>query len=251
MIRIVVVCEAQSDFEIATALADRCLMEAIDWLESEWRDSTRNWLGESSSTPFYEWKSLKKLVKQLKLDVDLPFQSDRVSQDAFAARRALLIIDHLQEHFDAVLLIRDSDGVTERTNGLKQGCDAVQLKQPAVIGVAHTKRECWVLSGFDPYNDLEKRLLNEEREYLGFDPVEKPQELTAKHDPQNDKRSAKRVLNKLTQSNYAREEICWMETSLNKLRNRVENNGLSAFLNEVQVLLMPLMIRPDARGGRA
>ena len=247
MIRIVVVCEAQSDFEIATELADRCLMEAIDWLESEWLDSTRNWLGESSSTPFYAWKSLKKLVKQLKLDVDLPFQSDRVSQDAFAARRALLIIDHLQEHFDAVLLIRDSDGVTERTNGLKQGCDAVQLKQPAVIGVAHTKRECWVLSGFDPCNDLETNLLAEERQFLGFNPVERPHELTAKHDEVNDKRSAKRVLKKLTQANFSREQECWTDTPLATLRARGKSNGLTEYLDEVKEILVPLVIRPEGR----
>ena len=74
--------------------------------------------------------------------------------------------------------------------------------------------------------------------------------LSAKHDEVNDKRSAKRVLRKLTQSNGSREEQCWTDTPLAKLRARGKSNGLTEYLSEVKEFLVPLMIRPDAPGVR-
>ncbi len=51
---------------------------------------------------------------------------------------------------------------------------------------------------FTPKDDEESHLLNDEQQFLGFNPTLKSHQLTAKNE--SSKRSAKRVLKRLTQA---------------------------------------------------
>jgi hypothetical protein len=138
-----------------------------------------------------------------------------------------------------VLLIRDDDRQTKRRLGLEQARNATKLGVPVVVGLAHPKRECWVLAGFDPCTPEEKETLAELRKALGFDPCARAEELTAKHD--HDLRSAKRVFAALTASSRDREADCWLKPALAVLADRGQRTGLADYLNEIRSLLVPLL----------
>jgi hypothetical protein len=107
-----------------------------------------------------------------------------------------------------------------------------------VIGLAHCKRECWVLAGFDPVGDSETKCLNELKKELGFDPRTSAHQLTAKHD--GDKRSAKRIVTILIGDNHERELQCIHQSELQTLRTRGVDTGLSDYLAQIQERLVPV-----------
>jgi hypothetical protein len=102
---------------------------------------------------------------------------------------------------EAILLIRDDDRDTERRRGFEQARTDARLDIPVVIGFASTKRECWVLAGFDPRDEDETRSLDELRRELGFDPRTQAENLTAHRD--HHELSAKPVLAALTKGGSA------------------------------------------------
>ncbi len=227
-----VVCEARADSEIATDLADRVLIESVDWLEADMMEHQRVWRGNDNDGPFLKWSTVKRLAKEHGIRVQDHFGEHAAAPDAQATRRALRLLRLLCIPLHGVLLIRDDDGDSRRRQGLEQARSEYTGDLPIVIGLARTKRECWVLAGFDPCDDEEQERLEALRAELGFDPVRKAEELTAKHD--HDRRSAKRVLAKLTGNDLDRERTCWRDTPLESLRARGRGNGLAAFLQEVE-----------------
>lgn len=213
-----VVCEARADFETATELADRIFVDAIGWLDSELLEHLRVWQARDGGKPFLTWAGLKDLAREQGIRVHGHFDGEPAEPDARAARRALLLLRRLCDPLHGVLLIRDDDGDSRRRTGLEQARSEVTDDFPIVIGLARTKRECWVLAGFEPHDDAERGCLHALRAELGFDPIENAQELTAKH--QQDCRSAKQVLAELTSHDLDRERCCWRETPLQSLRAR-------------------------------
>jgi hypothetical protein len=137
-----------------------------------------------------------------------------------------------------VLLLRDDDRESERRIGLEQARKESRLHIPIVIGLACTKRECWVLAGFEPQNDREQELFDDMRQQLGFDPTRCAEQLRAKND--DAKKSAIRVLNDLTGGDKARQAGCWSITDLAVLAERGIRSGLAAYLDEVKSLFVPL-----------
>ena len=234
-----VVCEAFADFEIATDLADRVFVESIDWLEPDTLVYLRTWRSDNSNSPFLTWTSLKHLAKECGIRVQGHFGKEPAEPDARAARRALRLLEHLCVPLHGVLLIRDDDTDPRRRVGLEQARSEFSGNLPIVVGLARTKRECWVLAGFDPRDDREQACLEGWRTELGFDPVENAEELTAKHE--HDRRSAKRVLGELTEHDLDRQRSCWQDTPLNSLRARGLGSGLKTYLEEVDDHFVPLL----------
>jgi hypothetical protein len=70
---------------------------------------------------------------------------------------------------------------------------------------------------------------------------EEAHRLTAKDEQAT--RSAKRVVRSLTNHDDAREERCWTETPVERLRARGEGSGLRAFFDEVKTGVVPLLNR--------
>lgn len=254
MLSFFIVYEDQADADIGCELADRVLRDQIDWLAEDesllaYQRTWKRELGGRNLT----WAEIPHLSRQHNIRVRGRFDLESVAPDCRSAIRALQTIQAIDDNPSTIVLIRDADDQGERKLGLNQARDILKQHSNSikvVIGVANTKRECWVLSGFIPCNDLETELLADERQYLGFDPTKKSHELTAKHDDSNDKRSAKRVLSKLTRQNYSREEECWKSTPLNFLRSSGDTNGLANYLSEVEDILVPLLVRPEDRGAK-
>ena len=161
------------------------------------------------------------------------------------ARNAFLLARKLNQQgasIDAILLVGDMDGEAKnRKVGLAQAREqAEQLNFFRIIlGSPDAMREAWVLSGFEPKTDEEESILKDLRSELGFSPLDESHRLDSSDE--QSRKSAKRVLRKLTGGDYSREEPCWQETPLETLKARGASNGLADFLQEVENIILPLI----------
>lgn len=238
--RIAVIHEADADFRTATELADRVLLDAIDWLEEDQLIHHREWFAKAVGGERLTWKGVKQLATDLGIRAHGHFDGEPGEADAAAGRRAILYLREAFPELAGVVLIRDQDDQPERRGGLEQARRQEDGRVPVVVGLAVVERECWVISGFDPQDDDEKARLSAVRQTLPFDPCLQSHQLTA---CKNDlaPRSPKRVLRLLTEGHHHRERRCWSETSLQTLRDRGEHNGLAMYLDEVRTRLAVLI----------
>jgi hypothetical protein len=234
-----VVAEASIDQQTACELADRVFCDGLEWLESAMLPNLRRWQGADGNASFIPWAQVKPLARGKGIVAHGHFDGKPGAPDARVARLALLVLYSATPPPLAVLLIRDTDNQPERRTGLEQARNLMKDKLVVVLGVAHPKRECWVLAGFEPRDEAEKQRLEFMRSELGFDPCREAEMLTARHD--SNKRSAKRLLRELTGANFGRERACWTETDLPILRDRGAETGLTSYLAEVRERLTPLL----------
>jgi hypothetical protein len=239
-LRFAVVHEAPADFTTATELADRVLLEAIDWLDEDQIAYQRSWLGEITGPRYLTWKGIKKLAREAGVRSHGHFDGEPSLPDAAAARRAIDFLLAEVPDLSAILLIRDQDDDPQRRQGLEQARKQDRSGIAIVVGLAIVERECWVLSGFEPQDENESARLAIERSKLGFDPCLRSHELTACKDDRAT-RSPKRVLRELTADDRVRECRCWNDPSLELLRERGSDNGLAAYLHEVRDKVAPLI----------
>lgn len=239
---LLVICEAPADFQIAADLADRIISETIPAEPS----TVRRWYESEPGRPYVRWIDLDKVAaaRGIRLRPRSRFGGEPGAADAAAADKALLLAAFMAKKHDlvGVLLIRDSDGDDERRIGLTQA----RTTEPGArwpfnvaIGLAHPKREAWVLAGFEPQDAAEHQRLAALRQDIGRDPCVCSHELTAR--TKGSKRDIKRILDHLTNTNAAREAPCWQETPLDRLQQRGQNNGLAAYLAEINEHIVPLL----------
>ena len=239
-VRIAVVHEAEGDFHTATQLADRVLMEAIDWLDEHLIADQREWMGTIPIEQRLTWKTIPRLAREIGIKAHGHINGEPLEADAGAARRAILYLIAALDGLAGIVLIRDQDDQPERRKGLEQARDGDDDRVAIVLGVAVVEREAWVISGFEPQDADEQTQLDTERQTLGFYPHLQSHELTACKDD-TASRSPKRVLRALTSGDPDRERQCWAATPLARLRERGTGNGLALYLEEVRTRLAPLI----------
>src|SRR5436853_6297946 len=86
--RFAVVHEADADFRTATELADRVLVEAIEWLDEDLLPDQREWVAELAGGHRLTWKGIKKLAREAGIRVHGHFDGKPKLLEAAAARRA-------------------------------------------------------------------------------------------------------------------------------------------------------------------
>jgi hypothetical protein len=233
-----VVCEAPADRRTGCDLADRVFLAEVAWLEEELLDPCREWRGLNPGEPCLFWKHVPALARSRNIKAHSHFEGEPGVADAHAARRALLLLHGAENRPNTVVLLRDDDRQAERRRGLDQARRSCKIGIPIAIGLAHPKRECWVLAGFEPQGDQEGRRLTELTGQLGFDPRTSAERLTATGS--GEIRSAKRVLDELTVGVWDRQADCWASTDLRILVTRGRSTGLADYLDEVRDRLAPL-----------
>ena len=142
---IVSVCEAAADFCTATALADRVVCDNRAWIEPAFIDDHRTYRGLAEGEFFIRWDHLKARAREAGIRAHGHFDGQPGAPDAVAARKALLLIVRVVPAAEAVLLIRDDDRQTARRQGLEQARNEHRGPSRIVIGLAHCKREAWVI----------------------------------------------------------------------------------------------------------
>lgn len=239
---IATVCEAAADFRTAAGLADRVVCERTGWFDPAAIEECRAYRGLAEGESFVRWDHLKARAQEAGIRAHGHFDGQPGAPDAVAARKALLLIARVVPETEAVLLIRDDDRQKTRRQGLEQARNEHHGPRRVVIGLAHCKREAWVLAGFVAENDTEQAGIATLRQELGFDFCNNAQRLTAIHG--QDKLSAKRVLGLLTGGDADREAACWTKTSIQALRDRGAATGLAAYIGELENILVPLFVGP-------
>jgi len=238
LVAIVVVCEAEADRRAASTLADRVLSEAVEWIDATTIDHVRRYRGLDGHDSYVKWANMPEMADRHRIFAHGFIRGVQRQPEAVMAERALLLVKKvLPSHAGAVLLVRDADKDGRRRRGFDQARGAHAWSFQVIIGVADTKRECWVLAGYEPRDDAERALLEAERRELGFDPRHAAQELTASKD--GARRDAKRVLKALTDGDRAREDACLEEAPLALLKERGASTGLADYLLELVPLFDP------------
>lgn len=254
MIEFVVIVESSADARTATKLADRILVEKVDWLEPEILQHLFKWTGLEVGTEHSCWKDIKQIITKSK---NLGFHPPRflghgkdgaLRSDGAAAIKIINLVRYLQKNrnIKALIFIRDLDNQPERREGIEQARSEQIDRQPKleiVIGTANRMREAWVLNGFIPLNQEEKRILEEIKTKLNFDPCEESHRLHSNSFEEPDRiRNPKVVLDELTRGKMEREQQCWEETRLEDLRKRGINTGLTGYLHEIEQHLTPIIL---------
>jgi hypothetical protein len=244
---IAVVCEADADRRAATLLSDRVLCETVEWISPETLVYFRRYRGLGDQDAYVKCSSVKELARQRRVVVHGFVDGEQKKPDAALAMRALRLLAASEIPPAAVILTRDTDQEKSRRDGYDQARRAQRWPFKVIVGVAETKRECWILAGYEPRDDVEREILARERQELGFDPRSSAEQLTASEE--GAKRDAKRVLDALTGGDRDRQEACLEEPPLALLMQRGARTGLALYLQELAEHLVPLF-DPSARHAR-
>jgi hypothetical protein len=236
---IAVVCEAPADQRTVCGIADRVLCSEIERVEADVLDSYRCWRGAERDEPHLQWREVSRRARKKNLKAHGHFSGEPGAPDARMARLALLLLYSAENRPDAILLIRDTDGCLDRVTGLNQARNSFRSNMVVVLATPHTRRECWVLAGFEPRDSREEKRLEELAAELGMDP-------RAATGGRRSTRNAKEVLGELTGNNFVREQMCWAETPLQTLEHWGRSNCLAEFIGEVRSRLVPLVARTAA-----
>ena len=240
-----VVSESINDQQIARGLAERVLVERIDWLETEMADSLCGWQGVEKGTPFLSWAGVEALAKRRGRRIH---GKNAGAFDERRARLALFLFNSLERRPDAVVFVRDTDNVAGRVPSLERARE-YSWAFPVVQATPHTKRECWILNGYEADDADEQAALRKVCQDLGFDPCLEAERLTAMG--KKGKRNAKTVLEKGlgVELGSERETACWRDTDLDTLREKGDKTLLVAYLKEVAERLAPILTRSAPEAG--
>jgi hypothetical protein len=254
MIEFIVIVESSADAEIATKLAERVLVEKVSWLEHEQLQDFFRWSGLQEKTEYSCWKDIIHIIEDAKISgFHIPrfighSKGGAKKADGAASLKILNLIRLLQKNrqIRAVLFIRDLDNQSERREGIEQARSEHIDRQPKleiIIGTANRMREAWVLNGFIPSDQKEQKTLEKIKMKLNFDPCEESHKLRSNSRQEPERvRNPKVVLEELTGNDRLREQQCWEETSLEILQQRGSTTGLTAYLQEIEQRLIPIIL---------
>jgi hypothetical protein len=254
MPEVVVIVESAADARTATKLAERVLLEKVDWLEPELLQHLCRWSGLKAETEHSCWSDINNIIDWAKKsDLRIPkflghSKTGALKADGAAAMKILNLIGVLKKSREirAVVFIRDLDNQPERRKGIEQARSEHIDQQPKleiIIGTADRMREAWVLNGFVPLNDTEKEILKEIKNELSFDPCEEAHQLRSNSRTEPERvRNPKVVVENLTKGDFSREQQCWEKTSLDLLRKRGKETGLTTYIEEIEQRLIPAIL---------
>jgi hypothetical protein len=259
MIEVVVIVESRMDAVTATKLAERVLVEKIDWLEPESLQHLFKWTGLESGTEHSCWKDIGDIINRAEKDgIPKPRflghgKTGVLKADGAIAIKTLKLIKLLHRKksrkIAAVLFIRDLDNQPERRQGIEQARIEQIDEQPGIeiiIGTADRMREAWVLNSFMPLNLEEKQIIQQITTKLSFDPCDEAHRLRSNSWEEPDRiRNPKVIVEQLTGGDISREQQCWEETDLEILRSRGKKTGLTDYLNEVEQRLISILDRSN------
>ncbi|MDF0556929.1 hypothetical protein [Kamptonema sp. UHCC 0994] len=254
MIEFVVIVESSADARTATKLAERVLVDKVDWLEPEQLQYLFRWSGLEENTEHSCWRDIRAIIDSAKRSgFHVPrfrghSQGEPLKADGAASIKILNLVRFLQKtrQIKAVIFIRDLDNQPERRTGIEQARSEHIKGQPQleiVIGTAKPKREAWVLNGFISSNQEEEQILRDITTKLSFDPCKESHRLRSNSGEEPERvRNSKVVVEMVTGGKMEREQQCWQETPLEHLRERGVYTGLAAYILEIEERLTPIFL---------
>ena len=231
---IVLILEGNSDLRVVRGFAERALLEATP----DFVPDFFVWRGLESHQPYLRWQDVDVELRQRRMTrLYGKFNGLEGSPYAFRTRHALLLAHHASPL--AVVLVCDADNQPERLLGLQQARDSHFADHyPVVVAVANPCREAWLICAFTPQGDADRTLLETLQQELSFHPCKEPERLNTQA---GHVRDAKTVLSRLTSDSPEQEQQILELTVFSHLLEYGQNCGLTAFLEQVQSRLAPLL----------
>jgi hypothetical protein len=239
-------CEDNGHFTTVTTLVDAALVSAHGWLDGVVA-ACRSWRGVHPGEQWYKYDSDDAFdVSPIVIDGQriAPrgyVRGERLKPEASMWRKVLLSFCHAKPRPEVVILARDLDGNSDRRAGLVQVRDGLLWPFKIVFAGPQPEVEAWLVSGFEPQNENERRRATAVRNDLSFDPTTESHRLTSH--PNDARTDAKRVLELLCGGEPDRRDACLQDRSI--LRSRGSKNGARAFLDEVDQQIVPVFGRPQ------
>lgn len=233
MITLALAAEDAAGAWLVRHITDRCLC-SCDWIEQETVGHFRRWQEFDGR----EWFPLAQVPAAARGSLGRGFQlhgrfrGEIGAEDSHLCRYLFVWLRESGVHIDIVVVARDVDGTARRTGF----CQAVAERSwPfAIVGAfAQPEAEAWFLCTWKAESDREQAAHDALRQRIGFDPVQRSHELTSTSES---KRDAKQVLAALTEGGRKREQR-FAEVDLETMRRCGATNGLTSFVDELQVAL--------------
>ena len=253
MIEFVVIVESSADARTATKLAERVLVDKVDWLDPEQLQYLFRWSGLEEYTEYSCWRDINAIIDATKksgfrLPRFIGHSQKSLKADGAASMKILNLVRFMQKtrQIKAVIFIRDLDNQPERRQGIEQARLEHIKGQPQleiIIGTANPKREAWVLNGFISSNQEEEQVLKDIITKLSFDPCRESHRLRSNSGEEPERiRNSKVVVEMVTGGKMEREQQCWEETPLEHLRERGVDTGLTAYILEIEERLTRIIL---------
>lgn len=238
--KLVVVCEAKADFELASCLIVRSLRHhGPSWFEDLPKIVEFSGWSGSDRADLALWKEIEADYSRIG---GRALVGRRRGPYSIPATKAVVLAEKETELSGLVLMV-DLDHEGERRGALLQVREEAGDRQfVTLVATPDPKREAWVLHGFEPANREEQKNLESLAKSRGFDPRLEPHRLRDDVRRGATKRDIKQVLGELIKDPQ-RERRCLEETPLQMLEDRGGNTYLKAFLVEIRERLLPRLVR--------
>ncbi|MBN2195247.1 MAG: hypothetical protein JW751_20690 [Polyangiaceae bacterium] len=235
-----VACEDDGHFSVVTRLVDETVLAAHDWLDGV-LDDCRSWRDVHGNPGWYKYDpDDAQILRPIEIDGKRIARHGHIGgeplkPEARMWRNVLLLFSRAEPRPEVVILARDLDGDQRRRAGLVQVRDGLPWPFRVVVAAAQPEVEAWRVAGFVPIDERERATLAEVRTDLSFDPTVQSHRLTSH--PNDAATDAKRVLARLCGDDQDRRDLCLADRA--RLRGHGVENGLAAFLDEVDDHIVP------------
>ncbi len=246
MLNIVLFCQSERDFEIASGLVDRVLAEwgppGLEEMLQTDPAGTRTWVRDDAGQPFFALERLNVYASSFGLRRPYGrFDSRPHAKSTLMARTLFTLARRFQQEgrIDATIVIWNLEhGGEGQRQALEQTRNAASAMTGSciVMSCPNPSTQGWVLSGFVPQSDSERAALAALERELGFDPTRSPDQLGASD---GSAASIARVLRILTNDDPDRQRRCWQVVPLDALWRSGDPSGLRAFLQDLQDGVIP------------
>lgn len=269
--RIALVCEDEAHVALATGLIDRIVLHeareaGADYIDEETIDYYRRYSGLRGNERYYPLTDARRDVEVLDRRPMIGGRPVRLTghirgrplcPEAAMWRRIFALFVAQDAPPAAIIVVRDTDRKEARLSGLEQALELMRVEVaaplPIVAATPEPEAEAWLVAGFVPVNENERKRLVALAQKISFDPTRQPHRLSAGSG--NAPTDAKRVLRILffdedESKPPSREElpdVCDRAfADLALLRERGGECLLVAFLEDVRSTLVPVLV-PGAR----
>lgn len=230
-----IIAESIADARRVTGLADRVILDQVDWITPDVIDAYRLWCGVEGED-FLDLHGAFTRARERGLKVYGHFDGQPCAEDAATTRAALLLFAEEDVDLAAVVLARDVDNRPARVDGFHQAIRVLAWPFAVISALATPEIEAWRIAACETESPAEEVAHQDVRQRIGFDPTLHPERLTSKNP--TDKADAKRVLRELTAGGRDPDER-WADAPLSRLRERGAACGLADFISGVEMHILP------------
>lgn len=167
------------------------------------------------------------------------FADGEPEDDAVSLRKLFIAIEEIGGP-DVLIVARDEDR-GDRRAGLLQVMKFAHWSFGIAGAFAKPEVEAWLICSASPTEDRHRECLAELREHIGFDPIAQSHQLSSTST--SSRRDAKRIRRRMDEAGFDMQES-FKARSVDELRQRGAQNGLAAYLGDLDAVLGPLLGSP-------